>query len=133
MNKPKLLWAPLGASEDYQLHEDKNDCIESILEQYNKDEWPNKITIVAFRKADPFLYSRDYPLENMLLVLDENFGDIDGDAYGPTKKMEEAEREFISIVLSEYDPFVCTEIFREDVFVETWIDLNATGWRDDNE
>ena len=68
-------------------------------------------------------------LEQLLELLDEEYGDPEDGPDGPTKEMEEAEGVFVKIVLDNYTPWMCEPVCKETVNVREWIDANRPDWR----
>jgi hypothetical protein len=89
------------------IHQDFDECVEDYLDQCDRldiafDVQGYKTCTIATR----FLQ----PLEHVLELLDEEYGDPEGGYTKPTEKMKEAEESFLEAVLSEYKAWTCEPI-----------------------
>jgi hypothetical protein len=89
-------------------HESVDEAVLEYLEGYLQDgmEPPEEVTVFGYKRET---VDRRYlhPLESLLQILDDDYGD---DVTIATEKMLEAEKQFLDIVISEYCPWSCIKV-----------------------
>jgi hypothetical protein len=123
--RPIVYWA-VGEYERL-THETETAALEDWLEQFAlpggkwADNMPGTVEVIGYARMVPTL--RDYDSLNHLLEhLDGEFGDPEGGWTDPTEAMLAAERVFHSIVLAEYEPWMCEPVYHKTINVRDWID-----------
>jgi hypothetical protein len=97
-----------------------DEAIDEILDGFEED--PETIEVCGYAHMEPDIektWEGDV-LERILLDLDENYGDPDGDLSDPTEAMEEAEKAFLAVVAKEYKVWMCEEVCRKTINVAEW-------------
>jgi len=123
-------WGIKDQDNDHMTATDPGEAIHDLLDYLDSDEWPETVTAVAYVSVSiPEGYLRRVPIERVLEVLDEEFGDRDGYPTEATAKMLDAEAVFIKAVLAEYVPYTC-EPTGEEFTVNTleWVKENEPEW-----
>ena len=95
------------------------EAIEQELDDLPRNEWPITIEIHEYRPMKAQLHA-DSLLERVLEDLDEEHGDWEGEAAGPTPKMREAAQVFADTVLAEYYVFQCESVGKAKYDVQLW-------------
>ena len=108
----------------------KDEAMENILAGIIREHFPPNIKVTTYR--DPTIQAADLnPLEFLLELLDENYGDPDDPApTHPTPEMVQAERTFITAVLSHYRPWPKVPLLTETINVPAWMDLHPNKFPD---
>jgi hypothetical protein len=116
MERKIELW---GKEDAEYLHcVDKNEAIAEALDDMGELPETIKICGYARMKISTATFS---PLEEIIEVLDENFGDPEGAATELTEVMEEAEKAFLAVIEKEYKPWACEIVTTETVNVKEWV------------
>lgn len=101
----KRFW---GFADDEDLLDDPNKVIEHYLEDLPMDvvREIEELTVYEHRPMTPELSDCGHPLEYVLEMLDEEYGNPH--RYGEaTEAMKEAEQVFLRAVLAEYQSWMC--------------------------
>lgn len=110
------------------VHESQDRAIESFLDDwYPNDDWPATIEVNGYARMIPCDDGLD-ALENLIDVLDENYGNPDGDPPEMTGKMREAAQKFANAVISEYEPWACEVVKTVTVDVKKWVIEHRPDW-----
>jgi len=119
-------WAAPGT--EVLIHEDIDEAIEAILDDWYEDVLPEEIDVYGFSRMKVTFDPEDI-LESIVTNLDEEYGDPDGHwSDMVTSKMEEASREFARILTKEYKPWACEEVEKVKVDVQSWVKENRPDW-----
>ena len=108
----------------YEGQERLSSSIEDVIEYFLEDEeysdFPIKVYVFKPMDAvgDIENYSKDI-LEDILLSLDEDYGDPCGNYTEPTDAMEKASLELAKIIAKEYNVWSCEETGEVLEFSET--------------
>lgn len=119
-------WGPVEAGQLTAIDEDE--AIESILDDYTDNNFPEKITICGYAhmKID---ISYLNPLEHCIENLDEEYGDPDSGGYSdPTDAMKDAERVFLEVIKKEYQVWTCEPVCKKEIIVADWVKKNRPDW-----
>jgi hypothetical protein len=105
------------------------DCVEDAMDEWVDhlfpDPLPETVTVYGFAPMElpsvEKLAGRavDYLLE----LLDEEYGDPEGDPGEPTAKIKAAAEAFATILRAEYRAYTCEEVTSETVKVADYVDL----------
>jgi hypothetical protein len=118
-------------------HEDKDDAIEEYLDGLLGPHMtvaeviaalPEELEVFGYARMEATLPYHTHPLEDLLLALDEEYGDPDGPDREPTPEMIEAEKAFLAVVLEEYQPWACEQVCTETVNTMEWVKTHRTDW-----
>jgi hypothetical protein len=123
-------------------HTDKDDAIEYFLDGWlsgkmTKDEvlkaLPETTEVKGYAKMKVnYRESWLSPLEDVLERLDEEYGDPSGGDYSkPTDRMKAAEKEFLKVIVEEYEPWMCEEVCKEEINTLEWVRENRPDWLED--
>lgn len=99
------------------IHTTIKDAIEDYVDQMYPDTAPESLKVYGYAPmevTDVEWHSR-WVLDKLLIRLDEEYGDPDGDYSGETEAMKAASLEFVGKVLQDYAVFACEEVERRVV------------------
>lgn len=112
-------------------HEDLNDAVYEYLEETRPDEWERKIFITQYERIIVSEVEKNTltegVLENLLEMLDENYGDPETSTK-PSANMVLAATTLINTVLSEYHVWKCVRV--GDIVVNLVEYLNKYGYEE---
>lgn len=132
-NDKYTLWGQDG--DELLIHYSADEAIEDIIDGRHPDPIDSigKITVYEYEPRD--VNGRYfYPLEWMLEILDEEYGDPNDCGTEPTEKMKAAEKVFVDAVLSEYLPWTCEQSGKAvTVNALDWVRENRPDWLKDAE
>ena len=125
--------------ERYPLRSDVNETIEDYIGIIDPKEMPKTITVVAYQRMR--VTEKLNVLGDILDSLDETYGDeyCDDNNLGQSdeslRKMQDAETEFIKIILENYVPASCEPVpgKKFTVDVKYWIELYRPQWLNEGE
>lgn len=125
-NREIIFW-DCNPDQEELRHETIDDAIESYLEDYYDEQYPEIIMCYGFARA---LVSCEniQILEYLLEHLDEQYNNPDNGFTEPTETMKQAEETFKSAVASEYRPWACDQITAVKINVQQWISENRPHW-----
>ena len=120
--------------ERYALRTDVNQAIEDYLDGFLPKNTPKTITVIAYQRKR--VTEKLNMLYDVLQNLDETYGDENSDDthYGQSdesiRKMQDAETEFIKIILENFVPAACEPIpgKKFTVDVKYWMELYHPQW-----
>ena len=129
MNK-KWKWIAdgYGNPNAEDLHASPNDAIFEVLDSLDAEDWPETITLLAYAPVN--IERSDIeslnPLLYVLDMLDQQYADPEAlSGFAPTLRMEQAEKEFINIILKEYIPWFQTVAHKKKINVAEWVEKEA--------
>lgn len=133
MDNEIVFWDCCDSEELY--HSDKDEAIEAFLDGFmlpvmKPEDWaavPKTIEVSGYVRAKVDRNLDGIPLEHILELLDEDYGNPDAETK-PTKRMKEAEKEFLKVVLEEYFVWNCEKVCKEEVNTMEWILENNPEW-----
>jgi hypothetical protein len=116
-----ILWGEDG--QELLRHHSANEAIEEVIDGYHPGpidgDW--EISVYEYQPIKPGIDSCGSPLERVLEILDEEYGDPDGDGHDRTEAMKAAEKTFIEAVLTEYRSWMCEQTGKV-------VTVNALEW-----
>lgn len=117
----KRLWG--SDSDEVLIYEDPDEAIEMYLDGLHPTDFKDihDFAMYEYKPMEPTLPFHCSPLETILEVLDEEYGNPDGDSCEATQAMKDAEQAFLKVVLAEYRPWACEQTGKK-------VEVNALGW-----
>ena len=112
--------------QEHLTHEDMDDAIESILDDEAPCPLPRTMKICGYARMA--ISGEPGTLEDVLEVLDMEYGDPDGERSDPTPKMKLAEEMFLEVVRSEYEPWMCEIVETREIDVAEWVLEHRPDW-----
>jgi hypothetical protein len=111
------------------LHwEDKNQAIESYLDDLTHDDQPATLTVYGFARMSPNWKRLEINvLDDLIENLDEEYGSPD-EATIQTAIMQQAAKEFVQKIAAEYQTWSCVVKTSEEINVMEWIKENRPHW-----
>ena len=120
-----------SVTEDERLtHTDRDDAILLYLDTYDVAHLPATITVTGYARMNVSVRA-DLALERVLEVMDEEYGDPDGDGNEPTPAMIAAAETFARAIEAEYVPWWCVPVHSETVDVLEWVREHEPQWLDE--
>ncbi|MEJ2293500.1 MAG: hypothetical protein P8Y23_01885 [Candidatus Lokiarchaeota archaeon] len=110
-------------NEERIVCSDKDEAIRYYFEAFECGEKPDKIKVYGFARSEIHDDGTGV-LEDFLIWLDEGFGDPDSGWTEPSDKMKKAAKEFVDVVISEYEVWACDCVYEEEVDLKKWIEKN---------
>lgn len=98
-----------------------SEAISEYLEQIVGDDLPKTIHLSGYVPMKVSIPGYCDVLENVLDALHEEYGDPDVHVFTPTPAMRAAEEQFIKVILAEYQPYMCEDVYHEDIVVADWL------------
>lgn len=119
--KQRIYWSE--GDDETLTHFNVHDAIEAYIDNIHPEpiESIGEITMYEYVPMTPTLPGYFSPLEQVLEVLDEEYGDPDGDNCKATDAMKQAEQTFLNAVLAEYRPWACERTGKS-------VTVNALEW-----
>lgn len=89
---------------------------------------PKEVTLNVYTKSKIEYYSLNI-LDNIIENLEEKYGNPDNE-FIITDRLNAAEKEFVKILIEEYEPWVCHHKYSEILNLHEWISDNnwLDGW-----
>lgn len=118
--------------EEYLQYDEVDTAVEAYLDDigfdsFGKPNFPKTLTVYGWaRKTVEPDFLKDSILEFVTERLDEEYGGEDASEI--TVKMQEAEAQFIAVILKEYTPWQCEHVSEEEINVQDWINENRPDW-----
>jgi hypothetical protein len=118
-------------------HSDINDAVEEYLDFFLEPKMtPEEVLATLPETVEVTGYARReidrkglYPLSLLLEHLDDEYGGNEAaEKTYPSAKMLEAEKAFLDVVLSEYQPYWCEPITKKIINTKEWIDEYRPDW-----
>jgi hypothetical protein len=120
VNDREIVGWSCNENEERIVCSDKDEAIRYYLEAFECGEKPDKIKVYGFARSEIHDDGTGV-LEDFLIWLDEDFGDPDSGWTEPSDKMKKAAKEFVDIVISEYEVWACDCVYEEEVDVKEWL------------
>lgn len=110
-----------GIGDQERLNHDIEDCIQYYLDDCDPDNMPESI-VVHENAPDKASVDVDYMLDHVYEMLDEEYGDPDGDSTEPPECVVKKAHELAALIMQHYQVWRCEPTgVTYEVDVKKWI------------